>query len=216
MVFSQKVLSKVLLIPAYFFRWLSSCHLYRQQLFDFGPLASQVQAVIASLQQTFLLKNEGEVKDFLGICISRDPQDGTITLTQLSLIDLVLTDLGLLSDESMLVKHKFTPVSSILHLDPDGLPSSIEGGHSRSLDWVRVFFFSLKPKKMLYWQLQWPFHTTIPDSRKFILVQDLQVFSVMVVNYSHTNKIEVLQCLLSVWEVKINSLQDYKTVSGHI
>ncbi len=68
-----------------------------------------------------MLKDEGEVKDFLGICVACDPQNGTIMLTQSGLIDSVLQDLGLLSHELTLVKHKFTPASSILHPDPDGL-----------------------------------------------------------------------------------------------
>jgi len=98
----------------------------------FGPSASQVQAVITSLQQTFLLKDEGEVKDFLGIQVSCNPENGTITLTQPGLIDSVLTDLGLLNNDSTPVKHKFTAVSSILHPDPDGLPQE-EHWHYRSV-----------------------------------------------------------------------------------
>jgi len=47
-------------------------------------------------------------------------------LTQPSLIDSVLQDLGLLNDNTKdnphPVKHKFTPAASILHTDSDGLP----------------------------------------------------------------------------------------------
>jgi len=88
----------------------------------FGPSTSQVQMVIESLQETFLLKDEGKVKDFLGICITRNPQQGTITLTQPGLIDSVLQDLSLLNHDAHPVKYKYTPASSILHPDSDGLP----------------------------------------------------------------------------------------------
>jgi len=40
------------------------------------------------------LKDEGEVKDFLGIHVSSNPEQGTITLTQPGLVDSVLQDLG--------------------------------------------------------------------------------------------------------------------------
>jgi len=91
----------------------------------FGPSTDQVQAIINSLQQTFLLKDEGEIKDFLGICISCAPQDGTIALTQPGLINSVLQDLELLHDnpykDDHPVKPCFIPASSILHPDSDGL-----------------------------------------------------------------------------------------------
>jgi len=54
------------------------------------------------------MKDEGKVKDFLGICVVWDPQNGTIMLTQPGLIDSVLNDLGLLSTNSTPVKHKYT------------------------------------------------------------------------------------------------------------
>jgi len=106
----------------------SNCILvvYTNDCLIFGPLASQVQAVFTSLQYTFLFKDKGEVKDFLGICVSHDPTNGTITLTQPGLIDSVLQDLGLLNDnvhdDPHPVKYKFTPSVSILHPNPDGLP----------------------------------------------------------------------------------------------
>jgi len=68
------------------------------------------------------MKDEGEVKDFLGIRVSCNPQQGTITLTQPGLIDSILQDLGLLNAESKKVQPKYTPASSILHPDNDGLP----------------------------------------------------------------------------------------------
>jgi len=67
----------------------SNCILvvYTDNCLIFGPTAQHVQTVIQSLQTSFLLKDEGEVKDFLGIHIYRDLVNQTITLTQPGLID---------------------------------------------------------------------------------------------------------------------------------
>jgi len=88
----------------------------------FSPSAAHVQDVIRSLQQQFLLKDESEVKDFLGICVQCNPQTKTITLTQPGLIDSVLSNLGLLNTDNHPIQHKFTPATSILHPDPNGTP----------------------------------------------------------------------------------------------
>jgi len=68
------------------------------------------------------MKDEGEVKDFLGIQVQRDPNTWTITLTQPGLIDSVLQDLGLLAQDGHPIQHKFTPTTSILHLNSNGAP----------------------------------------------------------------------------------------------
>jgi len=95
---------------------------YTDDCLIFGPTAQHVQTVIQSLQTSFLLKDEGEVKDFLGIHIYRDLVNQTITLTQPGLIDSVLIDLGFLEAISNPVQHKFTPATSVLHPDSDGAP----------------------------------------------------------------------------------------------
>jgi len=95
---------------------------YTDNCLIFGPSTSHVQLVIQWLQQTFLMKDEGKVKDFLGICVACNPQHGTITLTQPGLINSVLQDLGFLENTSEKVQPKFTPASSILHQDQEGLP----------------------------------------------------------------------------------------------
>jgi len=53
----------------------------------------------------------------------------------------VLNDLGLLNNASTPVKHKFTPVSSILHPDPDGLPCE-EDWHYCSVDVGKLNFIA--------------------------------------------------------------------------
>jgi len=118
--------------PCLFFRKDCILVVYTDDCLIFGPSAAQVQAVIRSLQTTFLLKDEGEVKDFLGIRVHRDPNHRTITLTQPGLIDSVLTDLGLLDDTQNPVQHKFTPATTVLHPDSDGAPRQ-ENWHYRSV-----------------------------------------------------------------------------------
>jgi len=112
--------------PCLFFQ--SDCILvvYTNDCLIFGPSSEQVEDIIDSLKQTFLLKDEGEVKDFLGICVSCTPHAGIITLMQPGLINSVLQDLGLLHDNPYKDKHpvkpQFIPASSILHPDSEGLP----------------------------------------------------------------------------------------------
>jgi len=91
--------NKVKLTHAHFSNQIAYS-LFTDDCLIFGPSTTQVQSVITLLQQTFLLKDEGKVKDFLGICISWDPQNGTITLMQPGLVNSVLHDLGLLSHEA--------------------------------------------------------------------------------------------------------------------
>lgn len=47
----------------------------------------------------FLLKDEGDARDFLGVNITRDGATNTITMTQTGLIDSILSDLGLTTNE---------------------------------------------------------------------------------------------------------------------
>jgi len=108
--------------PCLFFRKDCILVVYTDDCLIFGPSASQVQAIIRSLQTNFLLKDEGEVKDFLGIRVHHDLTARTITLTQPGLIDSILTDLGLLSTDGCPIQHKFTLATSILHPDNEGAP----------------------------------------------------------------------------------------------
>jgi len=108
--------------PCLFFHSDRLLVIYTDDCLIFGPSAAHIQNVITSLQTTFLLEDEGEVKDFLGIRVTWDAQKGTITLIQPRLIDSVLQDLGLLSHELNPVKYKYMPATSILHPDMDGLP----------------------------------------------------------------------------------------------
>jgi len=104
--------------PCLFFRHDCILVVYTDDCLIFGPSAAHVDHVISTLKTTFLLKDEGEICDFLGIRVNRNLQNGTISLIQPGLIDSVLTNLGLLTDER--VHGKYTPSATILHSDPDG------------------------------------------------------------------------------------------------
>ena len=54
-----------------------------------------LQQVIADLREEFILDDEGEVKDFLGVRVENNREAGTLTLTQQGLIDLILRQVGL-------------------------------------------------------------------------------------------------------------------------
>jgi hypothetical protein len=84
----------------------------------FGPTDKDVLDTINELKQHFLLDDEGEVKNFLGIHVARDPKSRTITLTQPGLIEGVLEDLGLTRPGQQ--EKKRTPCVQILHPDADG------------------------------------------------------------------------------------------------
>ena len=64
----------------------------------------------------FLLKDEGDAKDFLGVRIETDEATGKIEMTQTGLIESILHDLGLTNTP----KTKSTPASGILHKDENG------------------------------------------------------------------------------------------------
>ena len=87
----------------------------------FGPNQKALDNVIADLRKEFVLEDEGEIKDFLGVRVSNDRANGTITMTQEGLIQSVLQQVGLpVDDDKRKVQPKFTPAIGILHADTIG------------------------------------------------------------------------------------------------
>ena len=70
-------------------------------------------------QDGFLLKDEGDAEDFLGVKITRYKNSTQIQMTQTGLIDSILYDLGLDSNDER-VKTKDVPAAQILHPDTNG------------------------------------------------------------------------------------------------
>jgi hypothetical protein len=73
---------------------------------------------LKNLSETYTLKDQGSVHDYLGIRITKDPATKSIHMSQTGLIESVLADLNLLDDS----KHKDTPSVGILYPDKDGIP----------------------------------------------------------------------------------------------
>jgi len=81
-----------------------------------------INELCQSLSTKFLLKDEGNIEGFLGIQINHTiTLEGsvTITMTQPSLIDQILEDVGLVGDH---VTQKHTPVMHILQPNPTVAP----------------------------------------------------------------------------------------------
>ena len=86
----------------------------------FGPNAEALDQVVKDLRscpQQFTVDDQGDVGDFLGICIKKR-KDGSIHLSQPQLIDSIIQDLHLQPGSN----SKSTPsvTSTLLHKDTDG------------------------------------------------------------------------------------------------
>jgi hypothetical protein len=79
-----------------------------------------INDLIKALSAAFLLQDKGDVNVFLGVQIRKDAVTKTITLTQPSLIQQILQDVGIHGQSN----GKETPVDSILYDDLDGLDRS--------------------------------------------------------------------------------------------
>jgi hypothetical protein len=87
----------------------------------FGPTQQALGNVIADLKKEFVLEDEGEIQDFLGVRIHNDRTTGTITFTQEGLIAYVLEQVGIPVDApKQNVQPKFIPAVGILHADSIG------------------------------------------------------------------------------------------------
>jgi hypothetical protein len=91
---------------------------YMDDCLIFAKDDATIEALIKSLNQTYLLEDQGTVSDYLGIRITRNPVTKEIHMVQPGLIDSILQDLHL--DSSSHTKD--TPALGILHPDRDGHP----------------------------------------------------------------------------------------------
>jgi hypothetical protein len=104
--------------------------LYTDDCLIFANDDSTMDDLCKSLSSNFLLKDEGDIKDFLGFRLSKsiDPADGSVTIiiTQPGLIDQILTDVGLIrvNEDSSPPHGKFIPATEILHPHPNAAPFS--------------------------------------------------------------------------------------------
>ena len=64
------------------------------------------------------MEDQGDVNDFLGVQILKEPVKKTFSITQTGLIEPIIKDLGFDSTSNT----ETTPVDDILHPDPTGAP----------------------------------------------------------------------------------------------
>ena len=96
--------------------------LYTDDCLIFAKNDTMISELCQSLLTEFLLKDEGNIENFLGIKIDHHISDDgavTITMTQPGLINQILEDVGLVSDK---VTQKKTPASEVLHSHQDAAP----------------------------------------------------------------------------------------------
>ena len=79
---------------------------------------STIDSLLRALLSQYLLEDRGNVSDYLGIRITKDPVTREIHMSQPGLIEFILADLNLLHDSNT----KDTPAMGILHPDWQGHP----------------------------------------------------------------------------------------------
>jgi hypothetical protein len=87
---------------------------YTDDCLIFSPSDSIIDDLIKNLYDTYLLEDQGNVQDYLGIHITQNPMTKSISMTQAGLIESVIKDVGLLTSSNT----KMTPPDSILYPDP--------------------------------------------------------------------------------------------------
>jgi hypothetical protein len=103
--------------PCLFMRNDCMVVVYTDDCICFSRETDTATRLIADLKSDgFLLKDEGDAKDFLGVRIQKDKFTNKIEMTQTGLIESILEDLGLASSP----KTKAVPAAQILHKDEDG------------------------------------------------------------------------------------------------
>jgi hypothetical protein len=86
--------------------------MYTNDCIIFSNSDNTINNLLANLSTTFLLEDQVNVQDYLGICITKDPVTQSIHMAQLGLIDSVLQDLNLMQDSK--VKDTLLSASCIL------------------------------------------------------------------------------------------------------
>ena len=81
--------------PCIFWRGLVILVIYTDDTIVTGPNSSDVSKAVTDIGEKFNITSKKVVDDFLGVKITRNEKDGTITMTQPQLIDSILEDLGL-------------------------------------------------------------------------------------------------------------------------
>jgi transposase InsO family protein len=112
--------------PCLFIRKDCLIVLYTDDCLVFANSDDTITDLCKCLSTEFLLKDEGNIENFLGINITHKLEDDdsvTITMTQKGLIDQILEDVGLVGDK---VTQKKTPAKEVLQPNPNAAPFDAE------------------------------------------------------------------------------------------
>jgi len=104
--------------PCLFLRSDCIMVIYTDDCLIFANEDSTIDSLLAELNKTYLLEDQGNVQDYLGIRITTDDTTKTITMLQTGLIESIISDIGFSSTHNT----KTTPVDSVLHSDPTKTP----------------------------------------------------------------------------------------------
>ena len=121
--------------PCLFIREDCVIVLYTDDCCIFAHSDAVIDALTADLQRDFLLKDEGDINDYLGVRVTRHVDTSTqqvtsIILTQTGLIDNILTDVGLVGTR---VNTVSTPADQVLQPSPDASPYPPKAPNYRSI-----------------------------------------------------------------------------------
>ena len=84
----------------------------------FSPYDSKVGDMLSKLRNSDLtLEREDNIAEFLGVHLNVDHTDGTIELTQIGLIDIILSAMGLANSTEVEAPAEY----EALHKDKDGI-----------------------------------------------------------------------------------------------
>lgn len=100
--------------PCLFLRPDCMMIIYTDDCLIFAQEDSTIDTLINALSKSYLLEDQGNVQDYLGIRITTDPSSKTITMLQTGLIESIIHDVGLTNTSNT----KTTPADCILHCDP--------------------------------------------------------------------------------------------------
>jgi len=122
--------------PCLFIRNDCIIALYTDDCCVFATDNAIINELIRSLSEEFVLQDKGSIEDYLGIHVDQqlnpDGSINTITLTQSSLIDTILTDLGITYKTSR-PNAKDVPILEVLHPHPDAVPYPKTAPNYRSI-----------------------------------------------------------------------------------
>ena len=109
--------------PCLFMRHDAIICLYTDDCCVFAKDNKIIDKLLSDLLKDFILKDEGSVEDFLGVCITKKQTKHfhEIHLRQKGLIKDILTELGIDGPTAQHERHDI-PSNEVLLSDPDGAP----------------------------------------------------------------------------------------------